>query len=175
MRVELKKMYISLTIIGLILLVGCTEDKTETEFIEIGKIENTEENVVLEIGNNENYKIPFEITEINSVIVKLNDPASEGPLKGVQYDVSLFSNEQIPDEDIASYEFEIVANSPLIEMIGPIQPLRLADTREGIIYSLSFGTVFNNYSSKELGKLNNERDFQIFLNYKGVRYLVAFQ
>lgn len=166
-------MHISLTIMGLILLVGCTEDVTEIESIEIGKIENTEKNI--EIGNNENYKFPFEIKEINSEIVKLNDTASEGPLKGVQYDVSLFSNEQIPYEDITSYEFEIVANSPLIESLGPIQPLHLADTRDGYIYSLSFGTIYNHYSSKELENLNNERDFQVFLNYKGVRYLVEFQ
>lgn len=48
-----------------------------------------------------------------------------------------------------------------VSLLGPIQPLYLTDTGDGYLYTLSFETIYRDYSKEEL-------NFQIYLNYKGV-------
>jgi len=46
---------------------------------------------------------------------------------------------------------------------------------DGYIYTLSFSTVYREHTQDELEALNKERDFNIFVNYRGVRYPVEYQ
>jgi len=80
----------------------------------------------------------------------------------------MLAEKEISNDEKTSFNFEIVTNSSLKESIGPIQPLDLTDTGNGYLYTLSFETIYRDYSKEELEKFNNERNFQIYLNYKGV-------
>ncbi len=50
----------------------------------------------------------------------------------------------------------------------------LIDTGYGHLYTLSFETIYRDYSKEELEKINKERNFQIFLHYKGVNNEIEF-
>ncbi|KQL34386.1 hypothetical protein [Psychrobacillus sp. FJAT-21963] len=165
----MKDFYVSLfALLGLCLLAGCTDNQFDNKVKPFVKTEEIKESDPLYVDTIEDYKVPFKISQIKSVIVKLNDSASEIPLKGVRYEVSLMSEKEISIDDRTSYNFEIVTDSSLKESLGPIQPLHLTDTRDGYLYTLSFETIYRDYSIEELEKLNKERNFKIYLNYKGV-------
>lgn len=160
------KGYILIVIMSILLLYGCSEESIKDDTFTRDSLENKE-----------SYKLPFKIKTIESKIIDLNDPAFDPPLKGVRYEVVLFSNEEITPESYSSYELEIVANSTLKESLGPIQSLiNLTKTlSDGYLYSIAFETVYRNYSQEELENLKNDRDFRVFLNYEEVRYPVEFQ
>ena len=62
------------------------------------------------------------------------------------------------------------------ELLGPIEILTMSKTlSDGYIYTLSFSTVYREHTQDELEALNKERDFNIFVNYRGVRYPVEYQ
>ena len=157
-----------LTVLGLSILTGCTDDQVENEAKQLVKNEDIKVSDPLFVATNEDYKVPFKISEIKSVLVNLNESASEAPLRGVRYEVSLLSEKEISNDERTSFNFEIVTDSSLKESLGPIQPLYLTDTDSGYLYTLSFETIYREYSKEELEKLNKERNFQIYLNYKGV-------
>ena len=161
--------YVSLlTVLGLSILTGCTDNQVENEAEQLVKTDEIKVSNPILIGTNEEYKVPFKISEIKSVFVNLNDSATDTHLRGVRYEVSLLSKKEISNEDRASFNFEIVTDSSLKESLGPIQPLYLTDTGDGYLYTLSFETIYRDYSKEELEEFNIERNFQIYLNYKGV-------
>lgn len=162
-----------LTVLGLTILTGCTVNQVENEAKQV-KNEDIKDSDPLFVATNEDYKVPFKISEINSVLVNLNDSASDAPLSGVRYEVSLLTEKEISNEERTSFNFEIVTDSSLKESLGPIQPLYLSDTGNGYLYTLSFETIYRDYSKEELEKLNKERNFQIYLNYKGVNEIEFF-
>lgn len=162
-----------LTVLGLTILTGCTVNQVENEAKQV-KNEDIKVSDSLFVATNEDYKVPFKISEINSVLVNLNDSASDAPLSGVRYEVSLLTEKEISNEERTSFNFEIVTDSSLMESLGPIQPLYLSDTGNGYLYTLSFETIYRDYSKEELEKLNKERNFQIYLNYKGVNEIEFF-
>lgn len=170
----MKRINVSLlTVLGLTILTGCTVNQVENEAKQV-KNEVIKVSNPLLVGMNEDYKVPFKISDINSVFVYLNDSASEVPLRGVRYEVSLLAEREISNDERASFNFEIVTDSSLKESLGPIQPLYLSDTGNGYLYTLSFETIYRDYSKEELEKLNKERNFQIYLNYKGVNEIKFF-
>lgn len=153
----------------LVLLVSCSDENVNIDsFKSIGQ--NTKINKI----HKKNEHSPFSIESINSQILPLNDPASEEPLRGVNYEVLLFSKEEISPEKILSLKFDIVAHSILKEsLLGPIPdaPINLAQTlSEGYLYRLQFATNFRNYTQRELEDLNNDRNFQLFVEYDGKKY-----
>ncbi|MFB5087700.1 hypothetical protein PGC35_10845 [Psychrobacillus sp. PGGUH221] len=165
----MKGFYVSLfALLGLCLLAGCTDNQFDNKAKLFVKTEEIKESDALYVNTIEDYKVPFKISQIKSVIVNLNDSASEIPLKGVRYEVSLMSEKEISNEDRTSFNFEVVTDSSLKESLGPIQPLHLTDTRDGYLYTLSFETIYRDYSKEELEELYKERNFKIYLNYKGV-------
>ena len=157
-----------LTVLGLSILTGCTDNHVENEAKQLVKNEDIKGSDPLFVATNEDYKVPFKISEIKSVLVNLNDSVSEAPLRGVRYEVSLLSEKEISNDERTSFNFEIVTDSSLKKSLGPIQPLYLTDTDSGYLYTLSFETIYREYSKEELENLNKERNFQIYLNYKGV-------
>jgi hypothetical protein len=173
----MKKAYRLLAIMGIVLLFGCTEESIKENTIERDNIEITDMNIAVGKEIKEGFEVPFKIDVIESKILEFNDAAFDKPLKGVRYEISLFSKEEIPYETYSSYEFEIDPKSTLKESLGPIQGLSLADTlNEGYVYSLPFETVYHqDYTQEELENLNIDRDFQVFLNFEGERYPVEFQ
>jgi len=165
----MKRINVSLlAVLGLSILTGCTDNHVENEVEKLVKNEDIKVSDPLFVGTNEDYKVPFKIREIKSVLVNLNDRASEAPVRGVRYGVSLLSEKGISNDERTSFNFGIVTDSFLKESLGPIQPLYLTDTGDGYLYTLSFETIYRDYSKEELEKLNKERNFQIYLNYKGV-------
>lgn len=173
----MKKGFILIVVISILLLCGCSEESIHEDTIARKKSENTAINSAVEKNNKENDKLPFKIKTIESRIIELNDSAFDPPLKGVRFEVVLFSNEKIAAESYSAYELEIVANSILKESLGPIQSLiNLSKTLSvGYLYSVAFETIYRNYSEEELENLKNDRDFRIFLNYEEVRYPVELQ
>ncbi|WP_336498517.1 hypothetical protein [Psychrobacillus sp. FJAT-51614] len=172
----MKRFYISvLTLLGLSLLIGCTDKQVEKDTKQLTKIEEIEVSEPLNIGRNADYSVPFKISEIKSIFVNLNDSASETPLRGVRYEVSLASEKEILNEDRSSFNFEVVTESTIMkESLGTIQPMSLTDTRDGYLYTLSFETIYREYSKEELEELIKERNFQIYLNYKGISNSIEF-
>ncbi|WP_028609697.1 hypothetical protein [Paenibacillus harenae] len=171
------KGYILIVIMSILLLCGCSEESIKENTIARENLDNTAVDSAIKTNKKESYKLPFKIKTIESKIIDLNDPAIDPPLKGVRYEVSLFSNEKISPENYSSYELEIAANSTLKESLGPIQSLiNLTKTlSDGYLYSIAFETIYRNYSQEELENLKNDRDFRVFLNYEEVRYPVEFQ
>lgn len=171
------KGYILIVIVSILLLCGCSEESIKKDTIAQENLDNTAVDSATETNKKESYKLPFKIKTIESKTIDLNDSAFDPPLKGVRYEVSLFSNEKISPESYSSYELEIVANSTLKESLGPIQSLiSLTKTlSDGYLYSIAFETIYRNYSQEELENLKNDRDFRVFLNYEKVRYPVEFQ
>ena len=166
----LKVIYISLlTVLGLLGLSGCTNQQVVNDTKQSVKIEEEVESDQSDVGEKETYTIPFKISEINSDFANLNDSASDTPLRGVRYEVSLLSEKELTNEERISLNFEVATDSSLLkESLGPIQPLILTDTPDGFLYTLVFETIYRDYSKEELEKLNKERNFQILLNYEGV-------
>lgn len=167
-------------LVSVFLLCGCSEDEetiTRDSNIPQNNQTQNESNLTGVSYNKENYQIPFKINKVDSKIVELNDSAFEEPLKGVRYDIFLFSKEKFSTEQLLGYQFEIDANSPLKEeLLGPIEILTMSKTlSDGYIYTLSFSTVYREHRLDELEALNKERDFNIFVNYSGVRYPVEYQ
>lgn len=161
----MKGFYVGLlTVLGLSLLTGCTENEAK----QVVKTEEIKVSDPLSVSTNEDYKVPFKIREIKSVYVNLNDSASESNLSGVRYEVSLLSEKEISNEDRTSFNFEIVTDSSLKELLGPVEPIHLTDAGDGYVYTLSFETIYRDYSEEELEELYKERNFQIYLTYKGV-------
>ncbi|WP_432355725.1 hypothetical protein [Sporosarcina sp. A2] len=165
----MKVIYISLfTLLGLVFLSGCTNQiavKDTKQSIKTEEVENNHEIV----SENDTYIDPFKISETNSDFANLNDDASGTALRGVRYEVSLFSEKELTNEERISFNFEVVTESSLLkESLGPIQPLDLTDTRDGYVYTLVFKKMYRDYSKEELEKLNKERNFQILLKYEGV-------
>ena len=156
-------------VLGLLLLIGCTDIHVENEANQLVKTKEIKISEPLDMSSNEDFSVPLKISEIKSVSINLNDSVSETPLRGVRYEVSMLSEKEITNEDIATFNFVIVTNSSLKESIGPIQPLYLTDTSDGYLYTLAFETIYRDYSKNELEELNKERNFQIFLNYKGLK------
>ncbi len=151
-----------LVMVLLLLLTGCNDEEI--------KVSDP-----LYISKNNDYTVPFKISEIKSVFVNLNDIALEKPLRGVRYEVSLLSEKEISNEDRTSFNFEILTDSSILKKsTGPIQPVHLTDTRNGYLYSLSFETIYGDYSKEELEELIKERNFQILLVYKGVNNVLEF-
>ena len=66
-------------------------------------------------SNAESQKSLFQIETIDSMINNLHDVASDVPIKGVRFEILLFSKDNIPPEKYSSYEFEIASNSNLKE------------------------------------------------------------
>ena len=171
------KGYALLALMSVFLLCGCSEEtiKKNSNIPQNTDTQN-ESNIVEVSDNKENYGIPFKINKIDSLILDLNDLASEKPLKGVRYEILLFSKEKIPAESFMSYEFQIDANEPLKEFLGPIQTLTMSKTSsDGYIYTLAFETIYGEHSQVELEALKKERDFNIFVIYEEVRYPVEYQ
>ena len=139
------------TILGLLFLSGCTNQQVVNDTKQSVKTEEEEE------------------SDQSDVFANLNDSASDTPLRGVRYEVSLLSEKELTNEERISLNFEVATDSSLLkESLGPIQPLILTDTPDGFLYTLVFETIYRDYSKEELEKLNKERNFQIFLNYEGV-------
>ena len=173
------KGYGLLTLVSIFLLCGCSGE-TVVNDKNNSQINHTinESNLVAISDNKEEQPIPFKIDEIDSKILDLNDPASAKPkpLKGVRYEITLFSKERIPAENFTSYEFEIEANAPLEEFLGPIETLTMSNTLDdGYLYTVAFETVYREHTQEELEALNNERDFNIFVTFQDERYLVEYQ
>ncbi|MFJ7826643.1 hypothetical protein [Psychrobacillus sp. NPDC096623] len=166
----MKVIYICLfTVLGLLILSGCTNQKVVNEPKQSVKTEEEVESDHVDVSENETYSVPFKISEINSKFANLNDSASDTPLTGVRYEVSLLSEKELSNEERMSLNFEVVTDSSILkESLGPIQPMILKDTTDGFIYFLVFETMYRDYTKDELEKLNKERNFQIFLNYEGV-------
>jgi len=163
------------TILGLLFLPGCTNQQVVNDTKQSVKTEEEVESDRSSVGEKETYTVPFKIREINSDFAILNDSAFDTPLRGVRYEVSLFSEKELTNEERISFNFEVVTDSSLLkESLGPIQPLGLTDTRDGYLYTLVFETMYRDYSEEELDKLNKERNFQISLKYKGVIKNVEF-
>jgi len=157
---------------GLLFLSGCTNYQAVNDTKKSEETDEEMESVHLE---NEIYTVPFKIIEINSVFVKLNDSAFDTPLSGVRYEISLWSEKEISNEERISFNFDVATDSSLLkESLGPIQPLALTDTRDGYLYTLVFETMYRNYSEEELETLNKERNFHIFLDYDGLIEKVEF-
>lgn len=173
---NMKKVYLLLGIIGITLLFGCSEETMKEDKIERDKIEKTDINIAGEKEDKENFKVPFKIEAIDSKILDLNDAASDTPLIGVRYEISLFSKEKMTHEVFSSYTFEIVAKSTSLKSLGPIQSLSLANTlSDGYLYNLSFETEYRDYTQEELESLLNDRDFQVIVVYEGGSYPVEYQ
>jgi len=174
------KGYGLVALVCVFLLCGCSEDEEtiakDSNILQNSQTQN-ESNLTVVSDNKENYQIPFKINEVDSKIVELNDSAFEEPLKGVRYDILLFSKEKFSAEELLGYQFEINANSPLKEeLLGPIEILTMSKTlSNGYIYTLSFSTVYREHTQDELEALNKERDFNIFVNYRGLRYPIEYQ
>lgn len=171
----MKKPYGLFVLINTLFLFACSEESINKNSSVL------QENMIQKESNEEtavsdskvNYQIPFELNKIESKILDLNDTASNNALKGVMYEVLLFSKEKIPEKEYLSYKFEIDANPPLKESLGPIDTLALAETlRDGYLYTISFGTIYREYTLDELDALNQEHDFNILVNYKGVKYQI---
>lgn len=157
------------TVLGLLFFSGCANQQVINDTKQSVKIEEVVEIDSSSVGEKETYTVPFKISEVNSDFANLNDSASNTSFKGVRYEVSLFSEKQLTDEERTSFNFEVVTDSSLLkESLGPIQPLILTDTRGGYVYTLVFETMYKDYSKEELEKLNKERNFQIHLDYEGV-------
>lgn len=173
----MKKAYRLFAVIGIILLVGCSEETLKENTIEKDKIEKTDINILVEKDIKESFIVPFKIEAIESKILEFNDSAFDKPPKGVRYEISLFSKEKIPYDMYSSYEFEIAAKTILKESLGPIQRLSLANTLDdGYLYSLPFETIYNmEYTEEELENLKDDRNFQVFVTYEGGSYPVEFQ
>lgn len=172
----MKKVYLLLGIIGITLLFGCSEETMKEDKIERDKIEKTDINIAGEKEDKENFKVPFKIEAIDSKILDLNDAASDTPLIGVRYEISLFSKEKMAQQGFSSYAFEIVAKSTSLKPLGPIQSLSLANTlSDGYLYNLSFETEYRDYTQEELESLLNDRDFQVIVVYEGGSYPVEYQ
>ena len=77
-----------LTVLGLSILTGCTDNHVENEAKQLVKNEVIKVSDPIFVGTNENYKVPFKISGIKSVFVNLNDSASEALLRGVRYEVA---------------------------------------------------------------------------------------
>lgn len=173
----MKVIYTNLfTVIGLLFLSGCTNQQIVNDSKQsAGKIEVEVENDHVMVSENEAIIAPFKISEIKSNLAFLNDSAFENPLRGVRYEVSLFSEKELTNEERMSFNFEVITDSSLLnDSMGPIQPLGLTDTRDGYLYTLVFETMYRDYSEEELEKLNKERNFQIFLKYEDVIKKVEF-
>ena len=172
----MKVIYISIfTVLGLLFLSGCTNQQVVNDTKQSVKTEEEVESDHSSVGEKETYTVPFKISEINSDFAILNDSAFDTPLRGVRYEVSLFSEKGLTNEERLSFNFEVVTDSSLLkESLGPIQPLVLTDTRDGYLYTLVFETMYGDYSEEELEKLNKERNFQISLKYEGVIKKVEF-
>ncbi|HSO56638.1 MAG TPA: hypothetical protein VLQ66_00245 [Paenisporosarcina sp.] len=169
----MKFIYISFTILGLLFLLGCTNQQVFNEPKQLVKTEDEAISDPLYINENEIYTVPFKISKIESLFVNLNDSASDTPLSGVRYEVSLLSEKELSNEERMSLNFEVVTDSSLLkESLGPIQPLVLTDTRDGYLYTLAFETMYRDYSKDELEKLNKELNFQISLYYEGENKIV---
>ena len=165
----MKVIYISLfTVLGLLFLSGCTNQQVVNDTKQSVKTEEEVESDHVNVKENEIYTVPFKISGINSTFVNLSDSASDTPLSGVRYEVSLLSKKELTNEDRISLNFEVATDTSLLkESLGPTQPLILTDTRDGYLYTLVFETMYRDYSKEELEKLNKERNFQIFLDYEG--------
>lgn len=164
----MKGFYVGLlTVLGLSLFTGCTDNQFENEIKQEVNTEEIEVSDPLYVSD-EDYKVPFKIKEIKSVYVNLNDSASGPNLSGVRYEVSLLSETEISNEDRKSFNFEIVTDTSLKESLGPVPSLHLTDAGDGYVYTLSFETIYRDYSEEELEGLYKERNFQIYLIYKGV-------
>lgn len=172
----MKVFYISsLTVLGLLFLSGCTYQQVVNDAKQSAKTDEEIESDHSSVSKQETYTIPFKISEIKSDIAILNDSAFDTPLRGVRYEVSLFSRKELTNEERLSINFEVVTDSSILKKsLGPIQPLGLTDTRNGYLYTLVFETMFRDYSEEELEKLNKERNFQIFFKYEGVIKKVEF-
>ena len=131
----MKAIYISLfTVLGLLFLSGSTNQQVVNDTKQSVKTEEDVESDHVNVKENEIYTVPFKISEINSVFVNLNDSASDKPLSGVRYEVSLLSKKELTNEDRISFNFEVATDSSLLkESLGPIQPLILTDTRDGYL------------------------------------------
>ncbi|MBO0589252.1 hypothetical protein [Sporosarcina sp. E16_8] len=173
----MEKAYGLLALMSTLLLFACSQDTINTNSgVLQEKVEQKVTSKVTDTENKVNYQIPFKINKIESEILNLNDSASEVVLKGVRYELFLFSKEKIPEEKYLSYEFEIDANSPLKESLGPIDTLTLAETlSDGYLYTLSFGTIYREHTQAELDAFNQEHDFNILVNYEGVKYQIEKQ
>ena len=172
----MKVIYISLfAVLGLLFLSECTEPKVVNDTKQSVKTEEKVKSDHVNVKENEIYTVPFKIREINSDFASLNDSAFDKPLSGVRYEVSLFSEKELTNEDRLSFKFDVVTDSSLLkESLGSIQPLTLTDTRDGYLYTLVFETMYRNYSEEELETLNKERNFHIFLDYDGLIKKVEF-
>ncbi|KQL33693.1 hypothetical protein [Psychrobacillus sp. FJAT-21963] len=126
----MKVIYTSLfTVLGLLFLSGCTNQQVVNDTKQSVKIEEEVESDHLNVRENETYTVPFKISEINSDFANLNDSASDTPLRGVRYEVSLFSEKELTNEERISFNFEVVTDSSLLkESLGPIQPLGLRES-----------------------------------------------
>ena len=152
----MKGFYIGLlTVLGLSLLTGCADSQVENEVKQVTKTEGEKVSDPLYVSTNEDYKVPFKIKDIKSVYVNLNDSASGPDLSGVRYEVSLLSETEIPNEDRTSFNFEIVTDSLLKESLGPIHSIHLTGAGDGYLYTLSFETIYRDYSEEELEGLDN--------------------
>ena len=164
----MKSIYISFTILGLLFLLGCTNQQVVNEPKQLVKTEDEAISDPSYINEKEIDTVPFKISKIESLLVNLNDSASVTPLSGVRYEVSLLSKKELSNEERISLNFEVVTDSSILkESLGPIQPLVLTDTRDGYLYTLVFETIYRDYSKEELENLNKELNFRVFLNYKG--------
>ena len=107
--------------------------------------------------------------------LNLNDNASEIPLRGVRYEVSLISEKEISHEDLAYFNFEVLTDSNnLQESIEGIQPLYLNETTNEFVYMLAFESIYREYSEHKLEVLMKERNFVIQFDDKGVKEILKF-
>lgn len=164
----------SIIIIGSFLTLGFSQPINQNSYQQENKLVHTATK-----GKNHKKieKSHLFLKSIDSRILSFNDPAIDKPLKGVNYQILLYSTERISPKDLSSFEFEVKGDSKFNEaLVSSVTPLTINNTLpKGYIYSLQFETNYRDYTQEELEKLNNERDFQIFVKTNGKKYLVDLE
>ena len=87
-----------LALMSTFLLFACSQETINTNSgVLQEKVEQKVTSKATDSENKVNYQIPFKLNKIESKILNLNDSASEVVLKGVRYEIFLFSKEKIPE------------------------------------------------------------------------------
>ena len=160
--------------LGLLFLTGCTDQPVASDTKQTVKMEAVEEESS-QVEEKEDYIVPFKIREIKSVFVELNDASFEKPLRGVRYEILLNADRELTNEERLYNNFEVFTDASLLDSANvSTQPLSLTDTRDGFLYTLVFETMYQDYTDVELEILYNERNFQIYYTYEGVRKVIEF-
>ncbi|UDK97113.1 hypothetical protein EYB33_12750 [Lysinibacillus sphaericus] len=149
----------AIMLLSIFLLIGCSENNLnkENEKNGVGKIEDN-------MSINE---MDFQLKEIKSYILDLNDSTTNESYKGVRFEIFLFTDKKIPFESYQDFKLEVKDISDSKILLGPVGKLNVSNTNEGYIYSFFVETAYGKYKDNELENIMKNRDFQMFLVYKG--------